>query len=282
MLKLGLVGQHITKSLTQTFFQELSEIYNIELSYDLFDLFNQNISIEEKLKELSDKGYKGLNITYPYKEEIFQFINSKSEEVKLVQSINTVMIDNSISSYNTDYLGFRHILKTNKIQNNINVLIIGSGGVGRSVANACGQELNANIYLYDINLLKSEKLHHGLKENKIKSEVLNENNYISQLNKIDLICNCSSLGHDQNPGNPLGEIKDCKENAIFFDAVYTPSNTEFLSKPKKYGFKTIGGLELFIYQGIESFLIFTKRNELRKKLMNSSKQFISKYQNLYK
>ena len=66
MLKLGLVGQHITKSLTQTFFQELSEIYNIELSYDLFDLFNQNISIEKKLKELSDKGYKGLNITYAY------------------------------------------------------------------------------------------------------------------------------------------------------------------------------------------------------------------------
>lgn len=280
MLKLGLVGQHITKSLTQTFFQELSEIYNIELSYDLFDTFNQNISIEEKLKELSDKGYMGLNITYPYKEEIFQIINSKSEEVKLVQSINTVMIDNSISAHNTDYLGFRHILKVNDIQNNINVLIIGSGGVGRSVASACGKELNANIYLYDINLLKSEKLHLGLKENKINSEVLNENSHISQLNNIDLICNCSSVGHYQNPGNPLSEIKDCKENTIFFDAVYTPSNTEFLSQAKKYGFKTIGGLELFIYQGIESFLIFTKRNELREKLMKSSKQFISKYQNL--
>ena len=280
MLKLGLVGQNITKSLTQTFFQELSEFYNIELSYDLFDMFNQNISIEEKLKELSDKGYMGLNITYPYKEEIFQIINSKSEEVKLVQSINTVMIDNLISAYNTDYLGFRHILKANNIQNNINVLIIGSGGVGRSVANACGKDLNANIYLYDINLLKSEKLHLGLKENKINSEVLNENSYISQLNNIDLICNCSSVGHYQNPGNPLSEIKDCKENTIFFDAVYTPSNTEFLSQAKKYGFKTIGGLELFIYQGIESFLIFTKRNELREKLMKSSKQFISKYQNL--
>ena len=65
MLKLGLVGQHITKSLTQTFFQELSEIYNIELSYDLFDMFNQNISIEEKLKELSDKGYMGLEYNIP-------------------------------------------------------------------------------------------------------------------------------------------------------------------------------------------------------------------------
>ena len=41
MLKLGLVGQNITKSSTQTFFQELSEIYNIELSYELFDMFNQ-------------------------------------------------------------------------------------------------------------------------------------------------------------------------------------------------------------------------------------------------
>ncbi len=280
MLKLGLVGQHITKSLTQTFFHELSEIYNIKLSYELFDMFNQNISIEEKLKELSDKGYMGLNITQPYKEEIFQIINSKSEEVKLVQSINTVMIDNSISAYNTDYLGFRHILKSNDIQNNINVLVIGSGGVGRSVANACGKELNANIFLYDIDLLKSEKLHLGLKENNIKSEVLNENNYISQLNNIDFICNCTSFGHYQNPGNPLSEIKDCKENAIFFDAIYTPSDTEFLSQAKKYGFKTIGGVELFIFQGIESFLIFTKRNELKEKLINSSKQFISKYQNL--
>ena len=82
----------------------------------LKDYLNQNISIEEKLKELSDKGYMGLNITQPYKEEIFQIISSKSEEVKLVQSINTVMIDNSISAYNTDYLGFRHILKSNDIQ----------------------------------------------------------------------------------------------------------------------------------------------------------------------
>ena len=59
MLKLGLVGQHITKSLTQTFFQELSEIYNIELSYELFDMYNKNISLEEKLKKLSDNNYKG-------------------------------------------------------------------------------------------------------------------------------------------------------------------------------------------------------------------------------
>ena len=64
--------------------------------------------------------------------------------------------------------------------------------------------------------------------------------------------------------------------------VFLPKISSVLKARKKYGFKTIGGLELFIYQGIESFLIFTKRNELREKLMNSSKHFISKYQNLYK
>ena len=52
MLKLGLVGQHITKSLTQTFFQELSEIYNIELSYELFDMFNQ-ININSTIYSLN-------------------------------------------------------------------------------------------------------------------------------------------------------------------------------------------------------------------------------------
>ena len=30
MLKLGLIGEHITKSLTQTFFHDLSKSYNIE------------------------------------------------------------------------------------------------------------------------------------------------------------------------------------------------------------------------------------------------------------
>ena len=99
MLKLGLMGQHITKSLTQTFFQELSKIYSIELSYELFDIFNQNISIEEKLKELLDKDYTGLNITYPYKEEIFQYINSKSEDDVLI----TTDEPNVLTSYSKDF-----------------------------------------------------------------------------------------------------------------------------------------------------------------------------------
>ena len=99
MLKLGLMGQHITKSLTQTFFQELLKIYSIELSYELFDMFNQNISIEEKLKELLDKDYTSLNITYPYKEEIFQYINSKSEDDVLITNDEP----NVLTSYSKDF-----------------------------------------------------------------------------------------------------------------------------------------------------------------------------------
>ena len=145
-----------------------------------------------------------------------------------------------------------------------------------------GTQLNSNIYLYDINLLKSKKLNHDLKKNKIKSFVLNKNNLIEQFNNIDLVCNCSSSGHYKNPGNPLNDIKNFKNDAIFFDAIYTPLDTKFLSQAKRQKYKTISGLELFIYQGIESFLIFTKRYELREKLMISSGQFISKYQNLFK
>lgn len=282
MLKLGLIGEHITKSLTQTFFQDLSKSYNIELSYELFDMYDQNMSFEDKLNYLSKKKYKGLNITYPFKEEVFQFVDNKSEEVNFVGSVNTITIDSAVSAFNTDYLGFSHIIKSHKIKKNINVLIIGSGGVGRSVASACGKNLNSNIYLYDINLLKSKKLNHDLKKNKIKSFVLNKNNLIEQFNNIDLVCNCSSSGHYKNHGNPLNDIKNFKEDAIFFDAIYTPLDTKFLSQAKRQKYKTISGLELFIYQGIESFLIFTKRYELREKLMISSGQFISKYQNLFK
>ena len=58
MLKLGLIGEHITKSLTQTFFHDLSKSYNIELSYELFDMYDQNMSFEDKLNYLSKKNTK--------------------------------------------------------------------------------------------------------------------------------------------------------------------------------------------------------------------------------
>ena len=50
----------------------------------------------------------------------------------------------------------------------------------------------------------------------------------------------------------------CKEGVIFFDAIYTPLNTLFLKQALKSNFTIISGLDLFLFQGFESFICLLK------------------------
>ena len=42
-----------------------------------------------------------------------------------------------------------------------------------------------------------------------------------------------------------------------FDAVYTPENTEFLHACRVRGIDTLSGFELFLFQGLDAFRLFT-------------------------
>jgi shikimate dehydrogenase len=42
-----------------------------------------------------------------------------------------------------------------------------------------------------------------------------------------------------------------------FDAVYTPIDTEFLVQAHRQGLAIVSGFDLFIYQGLDAFEIFT-------------------------
>ena len=45
-----------------------------------------------------------------------------------------------------------------------------------------------------------------------------------------------------------------------------PAETEFVKKAKKSKIKVISGIDLFIFQAIEGFLLFTEKEKLRDKI----------------
>ena len=69
----------------------------------------------------------------------------------------------------------------------------------------------------------------------------------------------------------------CKKGVIFFDAIYTPLNTHFLKQALKSDYRIISGLDLFLFQGFESFMLFTNRFDLKDELFLLYKKFKSKY-----
>jgi len=265
MLNLGLVGKHIQKSQAPNLLTKLSKEFNFPISYELFDLQNiEEVNFELFINELKEKKIKGINVTFPFKEIAAKISHKKAEEVEITKSSNLLLLDEKIISRNTDYLGFEKLLNYHFKEKFENVLVLGGGGIGRSVCFALAKFGLNKLFLLEKDIKKSTQLIDELKKIGMDAVAIS----LEQLDKqliFDGILNCTEVGHEHSPGNIL-KNKDLKKIKWIFDAVYIPSETEFIKQAKQAGLKIISGIDLFIFQGMEGFIIFSDQENLRQNL----------------
>ena len=83
------------------------------------------------------------------------------------------------------------------------------------------------------------------------------------LEKFNLIINCTSLGFDVNDKKmPLStkQFENLKKNAIFFDIIYNPKQTLLLEYASKLGHRTFNGLNMNLEQAV---LAYAKVNSIQ-------------------
>jgi len=130
MIKLGLLGNNISKSEMPNLITKLGNEFGIEVKYKLFDqAFNSNFNFKIFLSQMKEKNISGINVTYPFKELALEHSIKLSEETKLVKSTNLILINESMTSYNTDYSGFLNTYKFNFNKEPSKLVILGGGGV---------------------------------------------------------------------------------------------------------------------------------------------------------
>lgn len=265
MLNLGLVGKHIQKSQAPNLLTKLSKEFNFPISYELFDLQNiEEVNFELFINELKEKKIKGINVTFPFKEIAAKISHKKAEEVEITKSSNLLLLDEKIISRNTDYLGFEKLLNYHFKEKFENVLVLGGGGIGRSICFALAKFGLNKLFLLEKDIEKSTQLIDELKKIGVDAVAIS----LEQLDKqliFDGILNCTEVGHEHSPGNIL-KNKDLKKIKWIFDAVYIPAETEFIKQAKQAGLKIISGIDLFIFQGMEGFIIFSDQENLRQNL----------------
>ena len=89
---------------------------------------------------------------------------------------------------------------------------------------------------------------------------INQNLEIVDWGKIpdfNMIINATSLGLNKEDEIKLN-FNDIGENKLFYDVIYNPTQTNFLSKAKKFGNQTENGKMMFIYQAQQAFNIWHK------------------------
>jgi shikimate dehydrogenase len=91
------------------------------------------------IDELRDRGYVGLNVTTPLKEEAFARADVRDAAAIAAASANTLVLGKSIAAYNTDGLGAIGALAEAGLANvaGKHILVLGAGPTARSCIVAC-------------------------------------------------------------------------------------------------------------------------------------------------
>lgn len=242
----GLVGKDISYSFSKGYFAEKFEKLQLKNhKYVNFDIQ----SIEEFSKVVHEFKFdlKGLNVTIPYKQDVFLYLDKVHKVAKKVGAVNTIRITKKgkLKGYNTDVFGFQNSIQPLLKEHHKKALILGTGGASKAVAYVF-KELG-------ISYLKVSR--HPKKKKEIAYDELNEN----LLKDYTIIVNCTPLGTfpkvEQKPKIPYQFLN---ENHLLFDLIYNPEKTAFLQEGEGKGSQIKNGFEMLELQAEESWRIWTK------------------------
>ena len=259
MLKLGLIGKGISRSQSARLHVLLGRMCGMDVSYDYLDSDQiEDFDLIKQLTTCSEKGYAGVNVTHPYKTSARKLITPRKRLPAALGAVNTVVFrEDGWRGDNTDFVGFmRGYKKQFGDAKPGTVLQLGAGGVG--LATAFGlRGLGANkILVHDKDITRGEELVATLTAADAQAEFVSAENLSDAVRSADGLINCTPIGMNQYPGCPF-DVDLLGGQKWAFDAVYTPVETAFLRTATKSGIEVMTGFELFFFQGIEAFEVFS-------------------------
>lgn len=245
----GLLGKNIAYSFSKKYFTNKFEKEKTEHKYINIDV--------EKISDLLDflanniKTLKGFNVTIPYKEEIFNYLDELDANAQEIGAVNCVKIIDKqyLKGYNTDVYGFEQSIKPLLKKYHVKALILGTGGASKAVA----------FSLKKMNI-----------DYKFVSRNPNGNQFsYTDLNKVILteytiVINTTPLGTKHKLESLFVDIpyQFLTKNHLLYDLIYNPKRTQFLKKGEEQGAIIKNGLEMLHLQADKSWEIWNNKSDL--------------------
>lgn len=259
----GLIGGGIGRSLTPLLHQREADRQGIRFIYTLIDSHEKALSasdLPELLRWAMCLGYRGLNVTHPFKQEIVRHLDELSSEARAVGAVNTVVFNDGVSvGYNTDWSGFRRGFERSfSDAPRQHVVQLGAGGAGRAVAYAMLTLGTKRLTIVDINTSRAAQLVDTLQREFGADRVaLDTSSNLSRvLASAQGLINATPVGMAHYPGSPVPP-EDLRPDMWVADIVYRPAETELLRAAKAIGARTLGGGGMNLFQAVAAFEYFT-------------------------
>jgi len=277
---IGVIGKNIENSFSPLIHNQIILKYLLNFCYLPFKIAETDLS--KAFQGIKALNIRGVNVILPYKERVIEFLDELEESARRIGAVNTIVNNKGIlAGYNTDAIGFiksvqeegKFIIKRKK------AVILGAGGATRAVVYALLEEGIKEVCIFNRTLEKAKKIKQDFSsffpESSIYAFPLREESIKDKIKKAHLLVNTTSVGMPPKIDNtPLPDEKLFHPNLLVYDLIYHPAKTLFLRQAERAGAKIINGLPMLVYQGIESFYLWTGLKPEGKEVLEIIKRIV--------
>lgn len=232
-MKYGLIGEKLVHS----FSKEIHESF-APYKYELCE-----VSKSEFHSFMSQRNFKAINVTIPYKETVIPYLSFIDEKAKIIGAVNTIVNKNGkLFGYNTDFDGMCLLLEKNNFDfKNKKVLILGTGGTSKT-------SYLVSEYLGAREIIKVSRF-----------GKINYDNVKNLHSNAEIIINTTPCGMYPNIHAKAISLDGFENLEGVCDVVYNPLKTELILEAEEKNVNYCSGLYMLVSQAIFASEIFLEK-----------------------
>ena len=251
--KYAVIGNPISHSKSPQIHRLFADQTQQDLSYETREL--PLADLKEGLELLQAEGFKGINVTVPFKEQVWQALTHKSAAARLAGAVNTITFntDGTLYGDNTDGMGLCRDLTHNHdvTLTGKRILLLGAGGAARGVIQPLLLHQPALLHIANRTIEKARVL------TQIFTQIgtISGGGFDELTGQFDVIINATAASLQ-------GEVPPLPDDiltagGVCYDMMYSNTDTAFIMWAKAHhAVKSIDGLGMLIEQAAEAFTIW--------------------------
>ncbi len=258
----GVMGWPVEHSLSPVMHN--AAFADLRLDWAYLPLAVQPGDVAQALKGLAALNFVGCNVTVPHKQAVMRYMDELSEAARITGAVNTIYIqDGRFVGANTDPVGFLNSLKEGGCDpHGMRVAVLGAGGAARAVVYALAKAEVDSVIVFNRTAERAAFLVDDLADifpdSRLRFEALSKETLLALGDQVDLVVNTTSVGmYPQVDTCPWPDEVPVPAHAVYYDLVYNPLETTFLSRARAVGAAGIDGLGMLVHQGALSFTMWT-------------------------
>lgn len=258
---LGIFGDPVSHSLSPLMQNHALAAAGIDAVFVPFHVLPEHLG--QAVAGIRALNLLGVNVTVPHKEAVCAYLDDIDPVARQIGAVNTIVNRNGrLCGYNTDGLGFLGSLQQDLglDPQGLRIVLLGAGGACRAALVALCQAGAAQITVANRTPERAARLAAEVGQVfggiTIAACSLEADALQRALAGVDLVVNTSAAGlkGEAFPGFPWAAAP---LRSAFYDMVYGPGLTPWLTEAKRRGHLVAGGLGMLAGQGEEAFYLWT-------------------------